>query len=126
MLLLLPNLVLLYWWCRIDAGAEGCDGGSKLLGNLLLCERSGVLFEESFAIRHRHGHLFAVDRDHAPCESRIVLHQEPNSDHQIVDVVEDLSMIASISLFRADRADRNLTSAPCAAYCSLPFKKAWG
>lgn len=112
MLLLLLNLVLLHWWCRIDTGAEGCDGGSKLLGNLLLCERSGVLSEESFTIRHRHGHLFPVDRDHALCESRIVLHQESNSDHQVVDVVEDLPMIASISLFRADRSDRDLTSAP--------------
>ncbi|KAK5626617.1 hypothetical protein RRF57_002332 [Xylaria bambusicola] len=68
---------------------------AEFLLNLLFAEFPRMTFEHSNPLLHRHIDL-VTNRDKALGEVFIIMHHETDSDHEVINVVEDERMLATV------------------------------
>lgn len=76
----------------------------ELGAKLLLREPLRVALEQGNAVVHAHIHLVA-NGHHALGEGGVILHKQPDGDHQVVDIVEDESMLVGVQLLAPQERD---------------------
>lgn len=70
---------------------------AELLAYLFLAELPRMALEHSDPLLNRHVDLVA-DGHEAPRQMVVVAHHEPDGDHEVVDVVEDERVLATVDL----------------------------
>lgn len=75
---------------------------AELLPYFFLAELPRVALEHSDSLLNRHVNLVA-DRHKAFRQMLIVAHHEPDSDHEVVDVVEDERVLAAVDLLTLEK-----------------------
>jgi len=79
-----------------------------LLRDLLLCEPPGLPLQHLHALLHRHLHLLA-HRNQATRQVLVVLAQQCDGQHEVVDVVEDQRVLIRVLLLLRQERDGMVT-----------------